>query len=174
MGLSFSLLASGYKSGMVPAARSVFERRLREAYDAEVRLGVALPDFARRAADQELAKAFLAHAKVTARQTDRLTKVFGHIGKQPRRRKCEVVGLLIDEANQGTTGGGSDKELDLDLIAAALLIEQVEAGLYKSLMKLAEAAGLKRPISKFEKSLGEEEHAVTELEDLLQSIGEGR
>jgi ferritin-like metal-binding protein YciE len=152
---------------MTQAVRRVLEQSLREAYDVEVRLVDALRDMSRRASDADLAKAFLAHAKVTEKQVERLKKVFKQIGKQPRRRAFEPLDALLSEAKPSD---GSDASADLALIRAALVVEQVEVALYKHLMRVAEAEGLNRAVSQLEKNMGEETNAATELEGLIQEI----
>lgn len=152
---------------MTQAVRRVLEQSLREAYDVEVRLVDALRDMSRRASDADLAKAFLAHAKVTEKQVERLKKVFKQIGKQPRRRAFEPLDALLSAAKPSD---GSDASADLALIRAALVVEQVEVALYKHLMRVAEAEGLNRAVSQLEKNMGEETNAATELEGLIQEI----
>ena len=165
MGRPFGLVAGGYISAMAPAAQRAFERALRETYDVEVRLVKALPGLARRASDEDLSKSFLAHAKVTEKHVDRLKKVFDAIDKQPRRRPYAPLDSLLDgmASSDGIEG-------DLSLIGTALVVEQLEQGLYRHLMKLADSLGVKRAVSQFEKSMGEEENAASELEGILQSI----
>lgn len=152
---------------MAPAAQRAFERALREAYDVEVRLLEALPRLARRASDDDLSKSFLAHVRVTEKQLERLKKVFGAIGKRPRRRPFEPLDAALDRTGSGS---GSGLEADIALIGAALLVEQLEQGLYKQLAKLAESLGVNKAVSQFEKTIGEEANAASELEGILQSI----
>jgi ferritin-like metal-binding protein YciE len=163
--LRFTAPGGGYKCAMAQAVRRVLERSLRELYDVESRLLEALPEMAAAASDPDLAKAFLAHAKVTEKQIDRLGKVFAKLDKQPRRRSYRPLDGLLPATPDDDGPAG-----DLTLIRDALVIEHVEAALYRHLMQLAQAEGLTRVVSQLEKSKGEEDNAASELEGLAQAI----
>ncbi|HET7482650.1 MAG TPA: DUF892 family protein [Actinomycetota bacterium] len=154
---------------MSRAARTEFERLLREAYDMETRLAGELERMAQRVSDERVKKVLLSHIRITVRQQDRLKKVFSHIDKQPRRREAEPVVALVDRFRSMTSDDTPGS--DVRAVSIAMQIEHAEIAYYKTLMALALAEGLKRSVSQFEKNLGEEEKAAQDLEDLFGTIG---
>jgi ferritin-like metal-binding protein YciE len=151
----------------------LFEHELKDIYDAENKLSRELESMAKKVSDEQLAEGFLEHKQQTDGQIKRLDDVFGLLDKKPSRETCHGINGLIKEFKSFVEEEKPSPEL-LDVFAtgASLKIEHYEMAAYKSLVKLAQQAGVNDAVSLLEENLSEEEETARKLEALSEELGQ--
>ena len=153
--------------------KDLFLHELKDIYDAENKLVNALETMADKVEDEQLAKSFEEHRKVTQGQAERLEKVFQLIDRAPSREKCDGINGLISEFQSFVKEEEPDgKVLNVFATGAALKVEHYEIVSYKSLIKLADQLGLTEAAELFEQSLKEEMETAQELEQMSEKLGQ--
>ncbi len=157
---------------MPETAKELFEHELRDIYDAEKKLVRATQSMAKKVSDKELSNSLMQHSKVTEKQAARLEKVFGSIGRRPRREKCKGIDGLIEEFTSFVKDEKPSREvLDVFATGAGMKVEHYEMVSYRSLISLATELGLNDAVSLFEQTLNEEQEAAEQLETASQRLG---
>src|SRR4051812_42718021 len=95
----------------------LFSHQLKDVYDAEHQLIVALPLMAGAASSADLKAAFNTHLAETGVQAARLEEVFKRLGKAPERVTCPAMKGLIKEGNEAIGATGDPLVKDAALIA---------------------------------------------------------
>jgi ferritin-like metal-binding protein YciE len=150
----------------------LFEHELRDIYDAENKLSRELENMAKKVSDEQLSQGFSDHKKQTDDQIKRLEKVFGALDKKPRREPCHGINGLLEEFKSFVNEEDpSDEVLNVFATSAALKVEHYEMVSYKSLIKLAQQAGLSDAIGPLEENLREEQETAEKLEMLSEQLG---
>lgn len=145
-----------------------FYETLKDVYFAERQILKALKKSARAAQAPELKKAFETHATETATHVERLTEVFGLIGKTARSKTCEATQGILAEMEEDLEEFGETEAADAVLIASAQAIEHYEIARYGTLK--AWAADLE--LAEAEKLLGETLDEERRTDALLSEIAE--
>lgn len=148
----------------------LFFAELKDIYYAEKRLLKTLPKMAKSAASAPLRRAFESHAKETARQVERLEKVFGLLDKAARGKKCEAMEGLLSEGSELMEEDASEAVHDAGLICAAQKVEHYEMATYGTLIAWAKALGHKQIAQLLTTTLGEEEAADKKLTKLAGAL----
>jgi len=146
-------------------AQELFEHELRDMYDAEHKLVKATMTMAKKVKDPKLTKAFEEHSEVTQGQVRRLEKVFGEIGRKPRRETCDGINGLIEEFSGFVKEKPEAEVLNFFAIGAASKVEHYEIEAYKTLISLGEKLGL-RSVGLLRENLAEEEETASKLESM--------
>src|SRR5690606_36186492 len=122
-----------------------------------------------KATSEELQDAFDDHELVTKKQILRLEKVFKHLGKEAKKKKCDAIdGILkeVDEMIKNTEDGSMTR--DVALIIGAQKVEHYEIATYGGMVQIAITLGYEKVADLLEATLDEEE----ETDFLLTEIAE--
>jgi ferritin-like metal-binding protein YciE len=148
----------------------LFVEELRDIYNGEKQLLVALPKMAKAAESDQLSKAFTKHLKETEGQVQRLERILRDLGQSVRGKQCKGLEGIIEEGKEKMEEkGGDGSVLDAALIAAAQKVEHYEIATYGCLRTYAQLLGHDQAAKLLEQTLAEEEAADKKLTEL----GEG-
>jgi ferritin-like metal-binding protein YciE len=147
----------------------LFHALLQDVYFAEKQLLKALPNLAKKSADERLQEAFTTHHDETQEHVARLEKIFEAIGKKPRGKTCDAILGIIAEGEEimGEAKGGALR--DAGMLAAAQAAEHYEIARYGTLREWAKLLGREDAAELLGETLAEEKHA----DELLTSIANG-
>jgi ferritin-like metal-binding protein YciE len=146
-----------------------FHETLKDVYYAEKQSVKALKKSAKAAKSPELKNAFETHAEESAHQVERLTQVFGMIGKPARAKTCEAMQGLISEMEEDLGDFGDTEAADDVLIGCAQAIEHYEIARYGLLKTWARRLNH----TDAEKLLGETLEEEKQADTLLSKIADG-
>jgi ferritin-like metal-binding protein YciE len=145
--------------------------RLRDIYDAEHKLVRALESMAKKTPDESLAQGFREHRDVTKEQIKCLERVFKLLDKKPRRESCRGINGLIAEFTKFVKEEEPAEEvLNTLAMGAALKVENYEIVAYESLLRLANAKGLREAIDLLRADLVEERSTAERLETFADEL----
>lgn len=148
---------------------TLFLKELKDMYDAENQLLVALPKAAKAALTTELKEAIQQHDKETKNQVKRLEKIFTMLGEVPRRETCKAMKGLIQEMNDIINSNPKSEVRDAAIIAAAQRIEHYEISSYGTARTFAKQLDYDDAADLLDETLDEESNA----DKTLTSIAEG-
>jgi ferritin-like metal-binding protein YciE len=147
----------------------LFLHGLQDIYYAENKIINTLPALIDSASDSELKRGLKQHLRETRQQVERLERVFGLLGENPRATKCYGIHGLLSEGDE-IMGNVADKDvLNAAVIAAAQAVEHYEITHYGSLiawateMDRADIAGI------LEENLAEEKAADRKLTAIAEA-----
>ncbi len=148
----------------------LFHDELRDALSAERQLVAALPKMAKKASNEQLAKAFTDHLAETEKQVERLEQVFAEIGKTARAKTCEAMKGLIEEASSMMEEKADPDVMDAVLIACAQKVEHYEIATYGTLCTWAKTLGYQEALQLLKQTMNEEEKADQLLTQLSEKV----
>jgi ferritin-like metal-binding protein YciE len=143
---------------------------LRDLLDAEHQITKALPRMARAVASPALRQGLEQHLRETHGQIARLEQAFRLIDERPRRKTCQGVKGLIDEAKELMSEIDRGPVLDGALIAAAQKVEHYEISAYGTLRTYATLLGKPRLADLFDTTLQEEKAADQKLTSVAEAM----
>jgi len=146
-----------------------FISALQDIYYAEAAIEAALGKIKSKATTEELEEAMEDHQLVTKKQILRLEKVFKHLGKEAKKKKCDAIdGILkeVDEMVKNTKEGSMTR--DVALIIGAQKVEHYEIATYGGLLQIVITLGHDKVADLLETTLDEEE----ETDEILTEIAE--
>jgi ferritin-like metal-binding protein YciE len=141
---------------------------LKDLFDAENQLTRALPKMAKAATAPELKEAFQEHLEVTRQQVERLTQVFGELGRPAKGKRCEAMKGLITEGRELIQLDIEPELLDAGLIGAAQKVEHYEMAGYGTVRTMAGILGYKEAAQLLETTLKEEEATDKKLTQIAR------
>jgi ferritin-like metal-binding protein YciE len=150
----------------------VFLSELRDMYDCEQQLVMALPKLEKTAESRELKDAFHEHCEQTKTHVNRLERVFSGIGEDPKRKTCKGIEGIIDEGELIAKEFGGNSALDAALIAGAQKAEHYEITSYGTLCSWAKELGRTNALSLLQENLTEEkatDQRLTRLGELARN-----
>lgn len=147
----------------ITSFEDLFEQEIMDLYDAEHRITEALPKMAEAASSSELKQAFENHLVETQGQVARLEKIFGMLGKEPKRETCAAMKGLIAEGEQMIKANAAPHIKDAGLIGAAQRVEHYEMAGYGTARTFAERLGHAEAASLLQQTLDEERSADHKL-----------
>ena len=150
----------------------LFLDEIKDLYDAEKRLTKALPKLAKAATSEKLRDAFESHLAETQEHVRRLERVFEHLEKPARGKKCPAMVGLIEE------GGELIKQakmmdsavVDAGLICGAQKVEHYEIAAYGTLATWSEMLGRNEITDLLEQTLAEEKAADQTLSAIASEV----
>jgi ferritin-like metal-binding protein YciE len=148
----------------------LFHDELRDALSAERQLVAALPKMAKKASNEQLAKAFKDHLAETEKQVERLEQVFAEIGKTARAKTCEAMKGLVEEASSMMEEKAEPEVMDAILIACAQKVEHYEMATYGTLCTWAKALGQQNALQLLKETMAEEEKADKLLTQISETV----
>jgi ferritin-like metal-binding protein YciE len=158
----------GLMSTKLNSLDDLFVQQLEDLYDAEQRLVDAIPKMTEATKNERLAQAFRDHHGETQGHVKRLERVFGMLGKDPKRGTCPAMKGLIEEAENMVKAKGDEATRDAALIAAAQRVEHYEIAGYGTARSLARQIGRDDAAELLQQTLDEEAAA----DKLLTQVAE--
>jgi ferritin-like metal-binding protein YciE len=148
---------------------------LQDMLHAEGQILQALPRMVEAATHPDLKHALEEHRQQTEAQLRRLEQAFMLLGVPARRRTCQGMAGLLEEAGQILDQDADSPVMDVALIAAAQKIDHYEIAAYGSLCTYAEMLGYDQVHELLGQNLDEEETADQRLialaEGAIQQLG---
>lgn len=144
----------------------LLENELKDLYSAENQLVKALPKLAKKAANESLRQAFLAHLEETKGQVARLQEVGTSMGVKLTGKTCKAMEGLIEEGAEILGEDGNSAVIDAALIGAAQRVEHYEIAAYGTAKAFAEHLGLTEVAQLLDETLQEESIADEKLSDI--------
>jgi ferritin-like metal-binding protein YciE len=149
--------------------RDLFVNELKDIYNAEKQLLVALPRMAKAAESPLLRDAVTKHLRETEAQVQRLEDIFKILEERPQGKRCKGMEGLVEEGKEIMEEKGAGAVLDAALIAAAQKVEHYEIASYGCLITYAGLLGDRNAVRLLKQTLAEEETA----DKALTELGEG-
>jgi ferritin-like metal-binding protein YciE len=151
-----------------------FHETLKDVYYAEKQALKALKKSAKAANSPELKTAFETHATETVQQVERLTQVFGIIGKAARGKTCKAMLGLTAEMDDDLADFGGTEAADAVLIGCAQAVEHYEIARYGMLKAWAQKLGLSNAATLLSQTLEEEKRTDALLSKIAAQDGKPR
>ena len=142
--------------------------QLKDLYDAESRLLVALPEMAEAASSTDLKRAFQSHLGETQDHVRRLDQVFDILGEGPETTTCEAMKGLLKEGKEMIEAKGDPNVKDAALIASAQRVEHYEIASYGTARTFAERLGHVEAARILQQTLDEEGAADKKLTQIAE------
>ena len=142
--------------------------QLKDLYDAESRLLVALPEMAKAASSTDLKRAFQSHLGETQDHVRRLDLVFNILGEGPETTTCEAMKGLLKEGKEMIEAKGDPNVKDAALIASAQRVEHYEIASYGTARTFAERLGHVEAARILQQTLDEEGAADKKLTQIAE------
>lgn len=157
----------------VETFEDLFEKSLRDIYDAEKQHTKALPKMLKKVHHPELKEAFRKHLDETERQVERLEQMFEILEIKGKGERCEAAQGLVQEAQETMSEVEDPQIRDAGIIAAAQALEHYEIAHYGTLIAWAQKLGEREVVKLLQETL-REEHAANQLLNQLaeQTINE--
>lgn len=144
-------------------------QELQDIYHAEGQILEALPRMVKAATHPDLKQALEEHRQQTESQVWRLERAFMLLGVPARRRTCDGMAGVLEEASQILDEGAGSAVMDVALIAAAQKVEHYEIAAYGSVCTYAEMLGYDQVHELLGQNLDEEETTDQKLTALAES-----
>jgi ferritin-like metal-binding protein YciE len=149
----------------------LFVEQLQDMYSAESQLVKALPKMAKAATNAELKRGIEQHLKQTEQQYNRLEKVFTAIGEKAKRKTCEAMEGLVEEASDWLGTSAMPEVKDAGLIAHAQKAEHYEIATYGCLITWAKQLDLSDDaVSLLKQNMNEEKETDEKLTQLAENM----
>jgi ferritin-like metal-binding protein YciE len=150
--------------------QALFIEEVKDIYNGEKQLLVALPRMAKAAESSELQQAFTKHLKETEGHVQRLERILKELGEAVRGKQCKGMEGIIEEGKEKLEKKGEADEsvLDAALIASAQKVEHYEIATYGCLRTYAQLLGHSEAAKLLEQTLSEEEAADKKLTQLAE------
>ncbi|MDX1930579.1 MAG: ferritin-like domain-containing protein [Pirellulaceae bacterium] len=146
-----------------------FYDELQDMYSAEKQLVAALPKMVKKAACEQLSKAFSDHLVQTKEHVTRVESAFADTGKPPKAKKCEAMAGLIKEAEAMMEEDAEPDVMDAILIGLAQKVEHYEIATYGTLCTWADKLGYAAAKKQLGVNMNDEEKADKLLTSLSRA-----
>ena len=154
--------------------KEFFVEELKDIYFAEGEILKGLEKMEAAALSTSLKESLQDHHTETEEQIERLKEVFGLVGEEPSKKKCEAIMGILKEGD--TMLGDTEEDSmvrDVAIIIACQKVEHYEIATYGSLAELARTLGLDEAADILEEILEEEKSADVGLTELaVESVNE--
>ena len=148
----------------------LYVEELKDLYNAEQQLLVALPEMAKAAEDRQLVKAFTSHLAETKRQVKRLEKIFEELDVSPTGKTCKAMKGLLAEGKDTIAEDALPSVKDAALIASAQRVEHYEMAGYGCVRTFARLLGFEKAADLLQETLDEEGAADKALTQLAETV----
>jgi len=154
----------------INSLHELFEKELRDLYDAEKQILKALPKMIKGASNEDLSEALSMHLEETRGHVERLEGVFESLDMKARGKHCAGMEGLLEEGSELLKEDGPEAVLDAGIISAAQRVEHYEITAYGTLMAWAKLMGHKEALALLKQNEQEEKAADAKLSKLAESI----
>lgn len=141
----------------------LLEQELKDLYNAENQLVMALPRMAKAASADGLKQAIARHLEETRGHVERLDQIGEVLGIKLTGKKCKAMEGLIEEGKEVLEEDGDPAILDLAIIGAAQRVEHYEISAYGTAKTLAQRLGHAEVVKLLEQTEQEESAADEKL-----------
>jgi ferritin-like metal-binding protein YciE len=152
------------------ALKELYIDELRDIYNAESQLVIALPKMAKASTSDELRSGFESHLEQTRGHVQRLEEIFDALDEKPTGKKCAGMQGLVKEGEGIMDEDFQGEVMDAALISAAQRVEHYEIAAYGCVRSWAELLGESEAASLLEKTLEEEKETDQKLTELSEKI----
>lgn len=144
----------------------LFHHELKDLYSAEKQLINALPKMEKKAASDDLKKAFGEHLEETKNQKKRLEEIAETLDFEISGETCDAMQGLIKEAEKFISEDAASEVQDAGLIADAQRVEHYEISAYGTAVHYAKVLNHDDIAEKLQQTLNEESSADEKLNNL--------
>lgn len=145
-----------------------FHKTIKNLYDTEKQLEMALPKMAKAATGEELAAGFEDHLQETKGHIRRLEKIFKIIGAKQEKHAGNTIRGLIADSRMVISADAPVLLKDAMLAAAGRDVEHYEMACYMNAIQEAQGLELQSAVDLLEETLQEEKRADLKLADALR------
>lgn len=157
----------------VKKAENLFVNMIKGLHDAELQLEKTLPQLAKKASDQELARGIEEHANVSRQQRERLERIAEMMDFSTKGRKNIAMEGILQELNNDMKEIDQGELLDSELIIGAQKAEHYEIAAYGSACAMAKLLNNDQVLGMLHETLEEEKRQDQVLTELAErSINE--
>jgi ferritin-like metal-binding protein YciE len=150
--------------------QELYVDQLRDLYDAEQQVLLALPALATATTSPQLRDAFEKHLLETRTQVTRLEDIFDDLGIGASGKKCKGIRGIIEEGEEAIGLEADTAVKDAALIASAQRVEHYEMSGYGSARAFARQLGETEAAEKLSRTLEEEKHADEILTQITENM----
>ena len=148
--------------------------KLKSLLDVERQLVKSVPKMAKKANDEELAKALDAHLEETRGHVERLEQAFKIMDIPARTITVEGIRGIIEDTEWVMKNVEGPEALDAALLAAAQYIEHYEVAGYRTMSEWAQVLGYDEIAVLMQQTLQEEEKSIEDLSNLAKAKINGK
>lgn len=145
-----------------------FHKTIKNLYDIEKQLEIALPKMAAAATDEELSTGFKDHLEETKGHIHRLEQIFKIIDAKPEKHAGNTIRGLIADGRMVISADAPAPLKDSMLAAAGRDVEHYEMACYMNAIQEAKGLELQSAVDLLEETLQEEKQADLKLADALK------
>lgn len=149
--------------------QNLFEHQLKDLYNAENQLVVALPKVLEKTSDNELRNTIESHRDETVKHKKRLEEVCESLGINPSGEECKAMKGLIKETMHFFEEDAADDVRDAGIIANCQRIEHYEISGYGTAVRFAKQLGHTEAANTLQQTLDEEYSADEKLDKLAEN-----
>jgi ferritin-like metal-binding protein YciE len=142
---------------------------LQRIYHAEAQILEVLPRMVKAATHPDLKQVLEEHRQQSEHQVRRLERAFMLLGVPGKRRTCDGMAGVLEEARQILDEDAASPVMDVALIAAAQKVEHYEIAAYGTVCTYAEMLGYDQVHELLGQNLDEEETADQRLTALAET-----
>jgi ferritin-like metal-binding protein YciE len=144
--------------------------QLQDLYDAEQQLVKALPKMAKAASNSQLRQGFEQHLEQTKGHVNRLERVFKELGASAKRKTCDAMKGIIEEAKDFLDEDAKGSVRDAGLIALGQRAEHYEIAGYGTVRTWAEQLGHSQSARLLQETLEEEKETDQKLTQIAERM----
>jgi ferritin-like metal-binding protein YciE len=150
--------------------RELLIEELKDIFNAENQLLVALPKMAKAAQNEQLEAAFLKHLSQTKAQVVRLRKVFAKLKTPVKGKLCHAMKGLLEEGAEAIKDNEASPMRDAQLIGAAQRVEHYEIAAYGTVRTFARDLGEDEVCALLQTTLDEEGQTDKDLTKIASVV----
>jgi ferritin-like metal-binding protein YciE len=148
----------------IKSTREMFVHELADLYDAEHQFLEAQHMMHANATDPKLKTMLREHIAESEQQVKNLERVFGFLGKQPKRQHCDGAEGIVSEGKKAIAEAGSPEMRDSIIAGGATKAEHYEMVSYADLIEVATLLKLRQAVPLLEKNREQEVRTARRLE----------
>ncbi|MFP3943482.1 MAG: ferritin-like domain-containing protein [Alphaproteobacteria bacterium] len=142
---------------------------VKDMYYAEKRVVKEHKEMANKADSDELRQLLMSHSEETAKDVERLEKVFELLGARPSGTTCEAIDGIIEENHEILSASDTEDVRDVGIAASAQAIEHYEITRYGTLIAWAKRLNMDEAVSLLQETIDEHKTADHKLTELAES-----
>ncbi len=148
--------------------QDLFVDTLKDLYNAEQQIELALPKMEQVAHHPELKQGFHQHLEQTHQQVNRLDQIFKDLNMKPQGKTCKGMQGIISEGEEVVNAKGDPDVLDAGLIESAQKVEHYEISGYGTARTFASRLGYTNAARLLQQTLDEEKQTDEKLTALAE------
>lgn len=153
----------------IESMQDLFNHKINDIYDMEVKISEALPMMIEKANSQMLKDSFQNHLEETNGQIKRLEEIAAMTNFELGQGDCKGIKGILEEGKDIMNSSDFENVADAVLVMSAATVEHYEISKYRAAVELSKQLGIEECVELLEKSLEEEEKTATMLETILKT-----